>query len=215
MQHHGDYDDVTGVILAGGRSSRMGRDKAMLKIGEETLFDRILGIMQPLFPQIIIAGDRPDLVRPGVSCYPDHYPGSALGGLYTGLFTAQTDTIFVSSCDMPFPAPDIIRIILSLREGHDVVVPVTPSGFEPLFALYHKNCLPVIRDMLERKEYCVFDFYPLMRVRYLSVAELPQDWQWSLMNVNTPEEFNSLTRTSRNQNSKSEFCCHIKHNSLK
>jgi molybdopterin-guanine dinucleotide biosynthesis protein A len=192
MQYSGDFSDVTGVILAGGKSTRMGRDKAMLKMGEETLFERILAIMQPLFPHVIIAGNRPDLSRRGVPFYPDLYPGSALGGLYTGLFVAKTDNIFVSSCDIPFPASDIIRIILSEREGYDVVVPLTPNGFEPLFALYHKNCLPVIRDMLERKEYCVFDFYPLMRVRYMSVEELPPDWRLSLKNVNTPEEFNSL-----------------------
>jgi len=192
MQENGDFDNVTGVILAGGRSSRMGRDKAMLKMGEQTLFDRILFIMQSLFPQVIIAGDRPDLARPGVPCYPDCYPGSALGGLYTGLLEAKTDMIFVSSCDIPFPASDIIRILLSDREGYDVVVPLTPDGFEPLFALYHKNCLPAMRDMLERKEYRIFDFYPLVRVRYMHAVELPPDWRWSLMNVNTPEEFNSL-----------------------
>ncbi|MFH0730147.1 MAG: molybdenum cofactor guanylyltransferase [Pseudomonadota bacterium] len=197
MRHDDDFDDVTGVILAGGRSSRMGRDKAMLKVGEETFFDRILRLMQSFFPQVIIAGNRPDLMRPGVPYYPDNYPGSALGGLYTGLFAAQTEKIFVSSCDIPFPSPDIIRIILSERGSFDVVVPKTPDGFEPLFGLYHKNCLPPMRDMLERKEYCVFDFYPLMRVRYLSVAELPPDWRWSLMNVNTPEELNSLRESVR------------------
>jgi molybdopterin-guanine dinucleotide biosynthesis protein A len=170
----------------------MGRDKAMLKVGEETFFDRILGMMQSLFPRVIIAGNRPDLTRPGVPYYPDKYPGSALGGLHTGLFAAQTEKIFVSSCDIPFPSPDIIRIILAERGSFDVVVPKTPDGFEPLFGLYHKNCLPAMRDMLERKEYCVFDFYPLMRVRYLGVDELPPDWRRSLMNVNTPEEFDSL-----------------------
>lgn len=192
LKSGGEYDDVTGVILAGGRSSRMGRDKAMLKIGEETLFDRILGIMQPLFPRIIIAGDRPDLTRPGLPYYPDRYPGSALGGLYTGLLMAETDTIFVSSCDIPFPASDIIRILLDEREGYDGVVPRTPDGYEPLFALYHKNCLSVMQDMLERHEYCVFDFYPLKNIRYVSVSKFPQDWRLSLMNVNTPEEFDSI-----------------------
>jgi molybdopterin-guanine dinucleotide biosynthesis protein A len=192
MQQKGDFNDVTGVILAGGRSSRMGRDKAMLKMGAVTLFDRILGIMQSFFLRVIIAGDRPDLSRPGIPCYSDYYPGSALGGLYTGLFEAKTDMIFVSSCDIPFPAPDIIRILLSDREGYDVVVPLTPDGFEPLFALYHKNCLPAMRDMLERKAYRIFDFYPLVRIRYRQAGELPPDWRWSLMNVNTPEEFNSL-----------------------
>jgi molybdopterin-guanine dinucleotide biosynthesis protein A len=150
--------------------------------------------MKSFFPQVLIAGDRPDLTRPGVPCYADYYPGSALGGLYTGLFEAKTDMIFVSSCDIPFPASDIIGILLSARKGYDVVVPLTPAGFEPLFALYHKNCLPVMRDMLERKAFRIFDFYPLVRVRYMRAAELPPDWRRSLMNVNTPEESNALKK---------------------
>lgn len=192
MRRIAQYDDVTGVILAGGKSSRMGRDKALLKIGEATFFDRIFNIFSVFFPHVIIAGDRPDLARPNVPCYPDDYPGSALGGLYTGLRKAKTDSIFVSSCDIPFPAPDIVRILLAERKGYDAVVPRTPDGFEPLFALYHKNCLPEIRDMLERGEFCVFDFYPLKKIRYVNVSELPQNWRLSLMNVNTPEEYDSI-----------------------
>jgi len=70
------FDDVTGVILAGGRSTRMGRDKATLEIGGISLFENILRVMQEFFPQIIIAGDRRDLSSPDVPCYSDHYPGS-------------------------------------------------------------------------------------------------------------------------------------------
>ena len=83
MGTNNKFDDVTGVILAGGRSRRMGRDKALLKVDGVPLFERILGMMQGFFSNVIIAGDRPDLTRPGVPCYPDRYPGSALGGLYT------------------------------------------------------------------------------------------------------------------------------------
>jgi molybdopterin-guanine dinucleotide biosynthesis protein A len=186
------FDDVTGVILAGGQSRRMGRDKALLKVDAVPLFEIILGLMQDFFANVIIAGDRPDLTRPGVSCYPDRYPGSALGGLYTGLLAAKTEMVFVSSCDMPFPDPEIVRLILARREGYDAVVPKTPGALEPLFALYRKNCLRHMRDMLERQEYRVYDFYPHVRARYLHVEELPSDWQWSLMNVNTPEEYERL-----------------------
>jgi molybdopterin-guanine dinucleotide biosynthesis protein A len=186
------FDNVTGVILAGGRSLRMGRDKTMLKIGGVTLFERILGIMNDFFSNVIIAGDRPDLTRPDVPCYPDRYTGSALGGLYTGLLEAKTEKIFVSSCDMPFPDTAIIRMILSESEGYDAVVPKPPGGFEPLFALYRKTCLGSMHDMLERDEYRIYDFYSKMRVRYLSVEELPSGWQWSLMNINTPEEYDCV-----------------------
>ncbi|MFA4837013.1 MAG: molybdenum cofactor guanylyltransferase [Dehalococcoidia bacterium] len=192
MNNDDKFNDVTGVILAGGRSTRMGRDKAMLRVGEDggvTLFERLLELMQALFPKIIIAGDRPDLCQIQLPCYPDRYPGSALGGLYTGLFEANSEMIFVSPCDLAFPDPKLARLILAQRRDYDVVVPKTPAGIEPLFALYRKSCLEHMRNMLERSEYRIYDFFPQVRVRYMGVEELPSDWQWSLMNINTPEDY--------------------------
>jgi molybdopterin-guanine dinucleotide biosynthesis protein A len=186
------YDDVTGVILAGGKSARMGRDKALLKVEGVTLFDRVLYVMEELFTNVLIAGDRPDLGRTDLPYYPDLYPGSALGGLYTGLRRSKNDMIFVTSCDMPFPDANIARLIVSENKGYDVVVPRTPNGFEPLFALYNKSCLPFMKDMLEKDEFRIYDFYPLAHVRYLSVQEFPSNWQWLLMNVNTPEELERI-----------------------
>lgn len=186
--------DVTGVILAGGRSRRMGRDKATLPVDGQALFERVLGVLQPLFPAILIAGDRPDLCRPQVPCVPDLYPGSALGGLYTALQAAATPFIFVVACDMPFADPQLIRAILARREGHDVVVPRTPSGLEPLFALYGKECLMPMRALLEAGRFRIYDFFPQVRVRYLDSAELPDGWERSLLNVNTPGDIRQLIR---------------------
>lgn len=194
--HDDKYPDVTGVILAGGSSSRMGQDKATLRLQGVSLFERTLRTFQSLFADILIAGDRPDLARPGVTAIPDIYPGSALGGLYTGLFSARTPWIFVAPCDMPYPNPDIIRDLLARREGYDVVVPHTREGFEPLFACYHKNSLEAMRAMLEEKHYCVYDLYTRVQARHLHEEELPGGWSRSLSNVNTPEEFKSLREKS-------------------
>ena len=192
MQRETLYRDVTGVILAGGRSRRMGKDKAMLEMGGVSLFDRALRMMRGLFAEVLIAGDRKDPVRPGVPCCPDLFPGSALGGLYTGLMKSSHDMIFVCSCDMPFPSVNIARLVVSQDRAYDVVVPRTTDGLEPVFARYHKRCLPVMKDMLDRKEFCIYDFYPRVRMRYLGMAELPVDWQSSLLNINTPEEYNRI-----------------------
>ncbi len=186
------YADVTGVILAGGKSSRMGQDKATLRLEGVSLFDRSLQTFQELFQNILIAGDRPDLARPGIPAIADIYPGSAMGGLYTGLFKAQTPWIFVAPCDMPYPDPALIREILARREGYDVVVPHTQDGFEPLFACYHKSCLEVILSMLKEGLYCVYDIFPQVRTCHLHEEELPSGWNRSLRNVNTLEEFKSL-----------------------
>lgn len=182
--------DITGVILAGGKSSRMGRDKAMLRLDGATLFERIMAVMQSLFARVIIAGERPDLASSKVPCYPDLYPGSALGGLYTGLLKAKNDMIFVCACDMPFPDGVCARAILSQKQGHDVVVPRAGNNYyEPLFGVYRKTCLPYMLDMLECGEYRIYDFYPRVRASYVGVEQLPPGWEKALLNVNTPEEY--------------------------
>lgn len=188
------YADVTGVILAGGRSRRMGRDKATLEVAGATLFDRTLTMLRRLFPCILIAGDRPDLVRPEVPCVPDIYPGSALGGIHGALTAATTPWIFVAPCDLAFPDPDLVRFILGHRDGCDIVLPRTPDGLEPVFALYHRNCLPAMEEMLARGDYRIYDFYDQVRVRYLDAATLPVGWQRALLNLNTPEDLRRMDK---------------------
>lgn len=186
------YDRITGVILAGGQSTRMEQDKARLTMAGGTLFGNILSLMQALFSQVLIAGDRPDLEQPGVPSYPDLYPGSALGGLYTGLLKAPREMIFVSACDIPFPSADLIRLIVANSAGYDVCVPRTPGGLEPLFAVYHKNCLSLMQRMLEQKQYRISDFYPRVNVHYLEMEKQALDWRRPLLNVNTPAEYERL-----------------------
>lgn len=189
-----DYADVTGVILAGGRSRRMGQDKATLEVAGVTLFDRTLAMLRSLFPCVLIAGDRPDLVRPDVPCVPDIYPGSALGGIHSGLLAASTPWIFVAPCDLAFPDAGLARFILQHRDGYDVVVPRTTGGFEPVFALYHKRCLPAMEEMLAHGACRIYDFYEEMQVRYLDAEELPPGWERSLLNLNTPEDLRRMNK---------------------
>lgn len=189
-----DCADVTGVILAGGRSRRMGQDKATLEIGGEMNIARILAMMRSLFPSVLIAGDRPDLACPEVPAIPDIYPGSALGGIHGGLAAASTPWIFVLPCDLAFPDPELVRFILQHREGYDVVLPRTAQGLEPVFALYHKNCLGAMAGMLARGDYRIYDFYDQVRVRYLDAEILPPGWQRALFNLNTPEDLRRMKK---------------------
>jgi molybdopterin-guanine dinucleotide biosynthesis protein A len=186
--------DVTGVILAGGRSRRMGQDKATLEVAGATLFARTLAMLRGLFSSVLIAGDRPDLARPDLPCVPDIFPGSALGGIHGGLSAASTPWIFVAPCDLAFPDAELARFILLHREGYDVVVPRTTGGFEPVFALYHKRCLPAMEEMLARGACRIYDFYEQMQVRYLAAEELPPGWERSLLNLNTPEDLRRMDK---------------------
>jgi len=197
ISHIDKYPDVTGVILAGGKSRRMGTDKARLELAGQTLFARALELLQGFFANILIAGDRPDLARPGIPAIADFYPGSALGGLHTGLITATTDWIFVAPCDMPYPDARIVKALLQSRDGVDAVVPRTAAGYEPVFALYHKNCLPQMAAMLQQNQFRIYDFYQRIAIRYLEPPELPEGWQHALLNINTPEQLAQIKKETR------------------
>ncbi len=184
-----DLGEVTGVILAGGRSRRMGRDKLSLPVGDGTLFEHMLAFMRGLFSRVLIAGDRPDLERPDVPCVPDAYPGSSLGGLFTGLREAQTPYIFGAAADMPYPNQALALSLLRLRAGFDVVVVQSAAGYEPLFAVYAKSCLPPMERALEEGRYSIRTLFGELNVRSVGPAELPPGWRLSLTNVNTIRDY--------------------------
>ncbi|MHB8709330.1 MAG: molybdenum cofactor guanylyltransferase [Desulfuromonadales bacterium] len=166
----------------------MGRDKACIVINGERLFTRSLALLQHYFPTVMIAGDRPDLAQPGIPAIIDIFPGSALGGLYTGLNAAQTEWIFVVPCDMPYPDGRLVELLLAQRQGADAVVPRTPKGYEPVFAAYHRNCLPHMEVMLRNSQHRIYDFYQRIGIRYLDWQQMPRGWERALLNLNSPEQ---------------------------
>ena len=184
--------DITGIILVGGKSSRMGRDKAFLQVEGTPIFERVLRVFRQSLEPILLIGDRQERFSGyGLPVLPDIYPGSALGGVYTGLYHASTEYVFVASCDLPFPNLGILRYLCSLRHGFDAVVLSTDKGYEPLFALYSKNCLEPQKALLESGNCCAFAYYPQVRVRYVpyrELAHLDPDGK-AFFNVNTPEQF--------------------------
>lgn len=187
-QEQSDISDITGVILAGGLSRRMGRDKATLLVEGKSLFDRSRDMLSTLFSTLIIAGDRPDLATPNIPCYPDIYPGSSLGGIHGGLHAARTSWIFVSPCDLADPDPQLVKLLLDERKDVDAVVLRTPDGPEPVFALYHKNCLDAMEAMLTAGHCRIFDLYERISVRYLDPARSSCNWQRALCNLNSPDD---------------------------
>lgn len=186
------FDDITAVILVGGKSRRMGTDKAFLEIEGVPLFERVLKVCRESFARVILVGDNATrFARYDLPVYPDIYPGSALGGLYTGLVQAGTPYVFAAACDLPFPSGAVARHLASLRHGCDAVVPRSAAGFEPLFAVYSGNCREAMRSFLEKGNVRIFDLYPELNIRYVATEELERlaGSDSALINVNTPEEF--------------------------
>jgi molybdenum cofactor guanylyltransferase len=192
-------DGITGVILVGGKSRRMGRDKAFIPWEGRPLFEKVLHLFRDSFRDVVLVGNHEERFADyDVPVLRDLYPGSALAGVYTGLYHARTERIFVAPCDMPYPSRELLRNLCQVSDGYDVVVPRSAQALEPLFAIYAKHCLEPMKEMLENGELKVYDLYPRVKVRYLAGDELTRGGgtPFSLVNVNTPEEVASLAPSS-------------------
>lgn len=192
------YPDITGVILVGGKSRRMGRDKAFLPWKGRALFEEVLSVFNDSFKDVLLVGDDGERFGGyGCAVVPDIYPGSALGGLYTGVYQARTDYVFVAPCDMPYPSRELLHYLCSLRNGYDAIVPEREDAFEPLYALYAKSSLRCMKSLLEGGNLRIYDLYPMLRTRYVGGSELERfgGAGRSLVNVNTPEEVAKLFLT--------------------
>ena len=183
---------VTGIILSGGKSTRMGENKALIEIEGVPIIRRIHLLFQQLFEEVIIVTNEKHLfqnleARIVGDLFPD---GGALGGLYTGLFFSSFRYAFCVACDMPYLNGGLIRYLFERARDHDVIVPKTKDGLEPLHAYYRRSCMDPIRAALEQGQYKILDFYPLVKANVIAEEEfhaLDPDGR-SFINVNTPDE---------------------------
>lgn len=187
---------ATGILLAGGKSSRMKRNKAFLELDGRPLVERSLEVLKATFAEVIISSNEPELYETyKVTVVPDAVQGRGpLAGLAAGLRAASWDVAFFVACDMPFIQPQPVRYLWQWAETYDVVVPVGAFGCHPLHAYYHQRCLPAIEKNLNAGRYKIIDFYSQCSIKYVDEKELAGfgDITKILLNVNTPEEWQRL-----------------------
>ncbi len=187
---------MTGVILSGGKNTRMGENKAFLRIGGERLIDRTVRLFRALFREVIIVTASPlDYLDQEAVIVTDILPEKgALGGLYTGLFFASDEYAFLAACDMPFLNKAFIEYMVLQAKGYDIVVPAPPDGLQPLHAIYARRCLPAIRARLDRNRLQIKGFYPGHPLLKISpeVLDAFDPKGRMFLNVNTPEDHQKL-----------------------
>lgn len=186
--------DVTGILLAGGKSQRMGEDKRFLPVGKYTLLERSTTILRSLFEQlyIVIAQDGA-VLQTDTLVIRDLIPDcGSLGGLYTGLRKATTPHIFVAACDMPFLNPTVIHYMVAIKDSADIVMPRWKNRLHPTHALYSQRCLPAIETMLHGHDVKIQNVLadPTLRIRFISEDEIISidPTGRSLVNINTPDD---------------------------
>ena len=189
-------EGVCGIVLAGGMSRRLGRNKALEPVGGSPLLQRVIGRLAQIASEVVVVvadlKTSESLPLPdGVTITADIYPGKgSLGGIFSGLSASRMQWGGVVACDMPFLNLELLLYMISLRAGHDAVVPVVDGRPEPTHAIYSRACLPNIEARLAADDLKIARFFDEVRVRYVSqeeVASLDPDFL-SFFNVNTQDD---------------------------
>jgi molybdopterin-guanine dinucleotide biosynthesis protein A len=184
---------ITGVILAGGKSSRMGQNKALMSLGGKRLVDRVIEVMRNVFDDLLMVTHTPEVYADlGMPMVRDVWPDKgSLGGVYSAIYHVATPYCLVVACDMPFLQTAVLRYLITQMAGYDVVVPDVLGELQTLHAIYSKACLQPIERRLETHRLRIVGFFPDVRVRTVTASELePYDPALlAFQNLNTPEEF--------------------------
>jgi len=184
---------ATGIILAGGQSRRMGRDKAFLPFGRGLLIERVIEVIQQVTTDVILITNTPDQYQHfGLPMFTDVIPNAgSLGGIYTGLVSAKMPYGLCLACDMPFVTPDFLRLLCDTAAQADVVIPRNAEDFQPLCAVYAQACREPILQKIEAGHLKITGFFDQVRVRVIDGELLahydPHDVMF--FNANTPEEY--------------------------
>jgi molybdopterin-guanine dinucleotide biosynthesis protein A len=185
-------EPISAILLAGGKSSRMGRDKARLKLsGDREMLQVIAGKLALLSDDVIVSTDGrkyEDIGAP-VRWAKDEKPGAgSLMGLYSGLKEARYEYALVAACDMPFLNVGLLRYMISLPRDYCILAPKVGDKVETLHAIYSKDCLPWMAELLEAGHLRINDLFSIVPVRYLSLEELDRfdPEHRSFFNINSP-----------------------------
>ena len=188
--------DISGIILAGGKSLRLGHDKVLEKIGEKSLLEQVVSHIDSFSKSIIIvtAHERtlaPLANHPKVKIVSDIFPGQgSLGGIYTGLVESSSFYNFVVAADMPFINESLVRYMIEKSDGYDFVLPRVNGLYEPLHAVYSKNCIAPIKSIMEQGKKVIVELFNYVKVRYIETEEVERfdPKHRSFFNINTKED---------------------------
>lgn len=195
---------MTGIILAGGKNSRIKVKKAFLNIGDKPIIEIILSKFEKVFSDIIIVTNSQfEYEYLGVKLFRDIIPEKgSLGGLYTGLVNSESKYNFIVACDMPFINEELIKEVIRNYDEYDVIVPKINNGYEPLFAMYSKNCISFIKKQLDEDNLKITNFFPYVKFKEITentIKQIDPDF-YSFFNINTRIDYEDAMNIKINGN---------------
>jgi molybdopterin-guanine dinucleotide biosynthesis protein A len=198
---------VSGVILAGGVSRRLEKNKALERIGGKALIERVIDSLVPLTTEVLAVVAQPEQATalrlpPSVRVVSDRYPGGgSLGGIFTGLDASAEPWSLVVACDMPFLNRELLRHLIKETSNVDAVVPCLGGQPEPLHALYSKACLAPMERMLQAGQLKIAPLFDAVRVRYVDEETIDRidPHHLSFFNINTQADLEEAARHLRQE----------------
>ena len=194
-------DDITGIcafletrylrpqlsaaIMAGGQSSRLGRNKALLPLGESTVIEHVIATVSAFAAPVTLITNSPEQFRHlGCATAADLRPGCGpLSGIHAALSLSSTDYVLVKSCDIPLIGPAHLGLLHRNYPGHDITMFKT-ARFEPLCAIYRRTCLPALEELIDHGEYRIIDLFPTLHVKILRT-----DDEDAFRSINTDQDY--------------------------
>jgi molybdopterin-guanine dinucleotide biosynthesis protein A len=188
--------DISSIVLAGGKSLRLGHDKITEKVGNVTLLEKVVSRINSLSKDIVIVTAEERSFKEfadnkKVKTVADIFPGrGSLGGIYTGLIESETFYNLVIAADMPFLNGELLAYMMEVADGFDFVIPKIGTFFEPLHAIYSKNCVTPIETMIRKNRRVIIELFDFVKVRYVEAEEIDRfdPEHLSFFNINTVED---------------------------
>ncbi|MGV7118491.1 molybdenum cofactor guanylyltransferase [Paenibacillus kyungheensis] len=201
--------NYTGIILAGGQSSRMGQNKALLTIADHTIIERVAKALQPVVSSLWIVGNHTaDYSFLNIRSVPDLFPGQGpLAGLHAALSQIRSEWYVVSACDLPFASTVLMQQLIEHTDikGIQAIIPMQAGRIHPLYAVYHHSVLPSLQLALQHNQLRVRDWLDQQQVHYVEIESLYQTQsklqssfqsisEYSLYNMNDPQSYEQVLR---------------------
>jgi molybdopterin-guanine dinucleotide biosynthesis protein A len=188
--------EISCIVLAGGKSIRFGHDKILERIGNTNLLEKVISLVDPISKDIIIVTAKERALTriakyPKVKIVNDIFPGQgSLGGIYTGLVKSDSFYNLVVAADMPFLNESLLRHMIKVADDYDFVLPRVGKWYEPLHAIYSKNCIDPINSILEKGKKVIVELFSYVKVRFIEVEEIDRfdPKHLSFFNINTKED---------------------------
>lgn len=189
--------DITGIILAGGQSSRMQSDKALLKLGGKTVIEVVADKMKKIFSDVLIStNDINNYKYLNLPIIKDTYTRKGpLAGIHAALKYSSTEKNFIISCDMPFVSSELINFIAAYNSDKKIILPEAEGRSQQLCGIYSKPILPVIEEIILDSEKdktikgSIYDLIQRVSAEIIDVESLPFYDNNFFLNMNTPEDY--------------------------